>query len=164
MNSHQPPTFSELGEIWDSRFEFNEDDDVAVKIAVLDTGIDEHHKDFQTARASGFHKGQPQPAEGEPSQIDRVAGRKNFCGKDDKDVQDHDGHGTQVAGIILRLAPRAELYIARICDGNFDRTSSIDEELEAHASNITYPLSDIVAKVRVNKIEVRTINLTVCRR
>jgi len=34
------------------------------------------------------------------------------------DVEDLDGHGTQVAGIILRLAPRAKLLIARVCLGN----------------------------------------------
>lgn len=40
------------------------------------------------------------------------------------DKLDLDGHGTQVAGLILRLAPRSELYIARICEGNIQRGTS----------------------------------------
>lgn len=43
---------------------------------------------------------------------------KNFFGPPgtEADVMDTHGHGTQVAGIILRLAPRAEVYIARISE------------------------------------------------
>jgi len=115
----------------------------------LDTGIDHNHKDFQVARGIASHKGQPEyvPAEGEPTQIARVAEKRNFCGMEN-DVQDHDGHGTQVAGIILRLAPRAELYIARICDGVVDRTLPTTEHRGAHAPDVIYPRSDIVTKVR----------------
>jgi hypothetical protein len=117
----------------------------------LDTGIDEHHEDFQRARASAFHEGQPESADGEPTQIVRVVGKKNFCGKDTDDVQDCDGHGTKVAGIILRLAPRAELYIARICDGKANRILTTDEQHEMHASEIVSPRTEIVVEVRVDQ-------------
>lgn len=37
------------------------------------------------------------------------------------EMKDLDGHGTQVAELILRIAPRSELYIARICEGKINR-------------------------------------------
>lgn len=36
-------------------------------------------------------------------------------------MTDIDGHGTQVAGIILRLAPRAKIYVARVVAGDRNR-------------------------------------------
>jgi hypothetical protein len=61
---------------------------------------------------------------GELAQIQRVKAYRNFYiqhGKaeeeEETNVNDHNGHGTQVAGIILQLAPNADLYIARVCAG-----------------------------------------------
>lgn len=70
-----------------------------VRIAVLDTGLDRSHTDFE-------------------AQEERIKGTKSFisdCGKTD-DVFDCCGHGTHVAGLLLDFAPDAELYIAKISD------------------------------------------------
>jgi hypothetical protein len=114
--SRELHTFDDLRKTWANRFE-PKDKDKIVKIAVLDTGIDLFHEDFQMARASSFVSGKPTFVEGEPPQIKRIMEWQSFCG-DKEDIQDVDGHGTQVAGIILRLAPKAVLYIARICEGD----------------------------------------------
>ena len=146
----QPRTFEDLNRTWDSRFEFKESDDV-VKIAILDTGIDLLHEDFKNTRAIKFHEGRPVSAKGETSQIKRMPEKywKNFCGNDDHNVQDLDGHGTQVASIILRLAPRAELCIARICDGDVNRGLSKGEKQVAEESYIRHPRPEIVANVGI---------------
>jgi hypothetical protein len=88
----------------------------------LDTGIDLQHEDFRYSRLLRFEDGRPKGEDPgrEQIQMDRIKGRRNFCSSGpeyENNVQDLDGHGTQVAGIILRLAPRAELYIARVCRG-----------------------------------------------
>ncbi|MCJ1461420.1 hypothetical protein MMC07_000017 [Pseudocyphellaria aurata] len=157
----QPYTFKELNQTWNSRFEFKEGDEI-VKIAILDTGIDLRHEDFQNMRAVAFHDGQPESAQGETSQIRRMPKKcqKNFCGNDEHDVQDRDGHGTQVASIILRLAPRAELCIARICDGDVNRGRS--EGGKQEDTYIRYPRPETVVKAIFWAIEqkVMIINMS----
>lgn len=74
-----------------------------IKIAVLDSGIDM----------------ELEALEPNPSEI--IAGKKNFIAgikKEDNDnVNDTSGHGTQVAGLVLEFVPHAQLYIAKVCDG-----------------------------------------------
>ncbi|KAI9652610.1 MAG: hypothetical protein M1821_008357 [Bathelium mastoideum] len=159
-----PRTFVDLNDTWNSRFEFKESDDI-VKIAILDTGIDLCHEDFQNMRAIKFHEKRPVPARGETSQIKRIPMkyRKNFCGGDENNVQDLDGHGTQVASIVLRLAPRAELCIARICDGDVNRGLSENEKQAVDVdSYIRYPRAEIVVKAIHWAIEqkVNIINMS----
>ncbi|KAF4637697.1 hypothetical protein G7Y89_g389 [Cudoniella acicularis] len=107
-------TFKSLSRIYGSRFQHMFSDE-PVKVAILDTGIDRNHPDFQHPRSRPRKGGIISPVEGEEAQIKRIKVCQNFC--DDRidvgDVTDIDGHGTHVAGIILQLAPRAELYIAR---------------------------------------------------
>lgn len=80
-----------------------------VKVAVLDSGIDLKHPDFQGA----------------------VAAYKDFTGRND--VTDYCGHGTHCAGIIgarkngigiIGVAPDCQLYIGKVLDntgsGSFD--------------------------------------------
>lgn len=155
----QPRTFEDLNRTWNSRFEFKESDDI-VKIAILDTGIDLRHEDFRNMRAVAFYEGQPVSAQGETSQIERMPMkyRKNFCGNDENDVQDLDGHGTQVASIILRLAPRAELCIARICDGDVNRgLSEGKKQAVTEDSYIRHPRPEIVVKVSLSTGEDMSI-------
>ena len=106
-------------------------DDRRFKIAIIDTGLDRDHADFKQARTKEF-KGDAgnvaDPAPGEKPQNDRILGWRNFCpDKLEDDVDDLDGHGTQVAGIILRLAPNADLYIARVCIGDINNGLSRDQ-------------------------------------
>lgn len=69
-----------------------------VRIAIIDSGIDPTHKDV-IARASRF--------------VDF----KSFIPKE-TDRRDDSGHGTHVAMILLKVAPEADIYVARV----FSRT------------------------------------------
>lgn len=112
-------TFKRLSEIYGSRFQHTSSDE-PVKVAILDTGIDRNHPDFQHPRSKPKKGGIIRPVRGEEEQIKRIKASQNFCDdrEDVEDVTDIDGHGTHVAGIILQLAPAAELYIARVCEGD----------------------------------------------
>lgn len=70
-----------------------------IKIAILDTGIDLSHSDFD-ARAES------------------VKDTYNWLNaRRPRAVHDRDGHGTFVAGLLLDYAPDADLYVAKIADG-----------------------------------------------
>lgn len=56
---------------------------------------------------------------------------------------DLDGHGTQVASLILRLAPRSDLYIARICEGDVQRGAL--KSTEPNLNPFKTPQPDVVA-------------------
>lgn len=145
-----PQDFDTLNKTWANRLEFH-DLDQRVKVAILDTGIDLSHENFNQPRASTFRGGQPIASKGEPEQRTRIQNKKCFFG-DPQDVQDIDGHGTQVAGIVLRLAPRAELYIARICEGSARYgVSNTQQVSQASQSGILRPRSDIVIEVSVKR-------------
>ena len=73
------------------------DDDFRVRIAILDTGIDEEHEIFQELRQVGRIQGNGFPSSLLP-------------------FEDKDGHGTHNTSVLLRTAPSAELFIARIFD------------------------------------------------
>jgi subtilisin family serine protease len=111
------------------------ENDRVVRIAILDTGIDLRHKEFQNIQT-----------------------HKNFCGnkEDDvqtlNDVQDLDGHGTPVASIILQLAPRAQLCIARVLDGSVDRGSPRSKtQTGAERDYVKRPRPGTVAEVRIRR-------------
>lgn len=63
----------------------------AVKIEVLDTGIDLNHPTIKGA-----------------VNMRRIKTGKSFV-KDDRTPQDESGHGTNVASLILKVAPESEL-------------------------------------------------------
>lgn len=118
-------TFRTLSRTYSDYFQHTVTDE-CVKVAIFDTGIDQHHLDFLYPRSKPKSGGKISSVKGEQLQIERIKACQNFC--DDRsridDVTDIDGHGTHVAGIILQLAPTTELYIARICQGdaNYDHS------------------------------------------
>lgn len=76
-----------------------------VRIAILDTGIDIENPYV-------------------PCTDGRVRGLRSFVGSDPLDIQDLCGHGTHVAGLVHKMAPDADIYIAKISrDG-----SQLEEE------------------------------------
>lgn len=75
----------------------------AVKVAVLDTGIDKDNKDLTHVQGV------------------------NFIGENKDNYDDDNGHGTKISGIIgarendfnlLGIAPNSDLYIAKVADKN----------------------------------------------
>jgi len=74
------------------------DDDVGIRIALLDSGIDEKHDDFQEARQQGL-----------------IPCGKGFPGALHP-FEDKHGHGTHTASVLLKAAPFAEIFIARVFD------------------------------------------------
>lgn len=89
-----------------------------VKVAVLDTGIDATHEYIK--------KHWKRPILGARGCRLNDAGYLDFLTTPPSAeiVEDVFGHGTHVAGIILQLAPDAELYVARVFrSGSFDQNS-----------------------------------------
>lgn len=68
----------------------------AIRIAVLDTGYDDEAVFFQL-----------------PTRRRRVRQWKDFHG-DSEDPVDGNGHGTHTAALIMKVAPTADIYIARV--------------------------------------------------
>lgn len=95
-----------------------------IKIALLDTGIDADDREVaaqeirithptlraQASRIKGIWKPGMQPLEG---------------------MQDKHGHGTHAAGLILMIAPFAELYVAQVSssNGNFQPDAKVVGEV-----------------------------------
>lgn len=122
-------TFKTLSRTYSERFQYTLSDE-PVKVAILDTGVDLNHLDFLQPRSKPKNSGKMSSVKGEEAQIKRIKSCRNFC--DDRsnmeDVTDIDGHGTHVAGIILQLAPTAELYIARVCQGDDSYGNSLTND------------------------------------
>ena len=77
-----------------------------VKIAILDTGIDRTHGMIG------------------PQWEKRVRGTRSWVKDEGADV-DNCGHGTHGAALLMRIAPEAHIYVARIAK---DRTSPLDHD------------------------------------
>lgn len=142
--SHSP-TYELLLKVWD-HFDFKTGKDKPIKIAVLDTGLDVNHPNFENPRLARFVNGKPKWAsKPEPSQYERIKACADFTGGDvierKEDMKDLNGHGTQVTELMLRIAPRAELYIARICEGVVNGGTHTPTN-----SAIKNPRPDIVAR------------------
>ena len=116
-----------------------------VKIAVLDTGIDTTHEYIK--------KTWKRPTLGAGGRRLNDAGYLNFLTTppSTKIVGDAFGYGTHVAGIILQLAPDAELYVARVFrSGSFDQNSEPGcAQRVAEVSNI-FPARGCCSALTVN--------------
>lgn len=150
-------TFKDISQTYNKHFQYTFTHDSPVKIAILDTGIDLNHPDFQyICSKPGKDTTMSETTssvKGEEKQSERIKEQRNFCDdRNDADVTDIDGHGTHVAGIILRLAPRAELYIARVCQGNksYGQGNMPNEKLKQSAD---------AKKVRSDIVEVVSLFL-----
>jgi hypothetical protein len=163
-------TFSQLQKTVEERLTFKTGDDF-VRVAILDTGIDLLHASFQKGRLEGFRNGNPILTTDKPNQRDRIIACQNFCPKpwetttrecgdelDEKEkakiMEDLNGHGTQVAGIVLRLAPNARLLIARVCNGDQDvvEAESISGSNGAAEDEHARPSAEAVCKVGTSQV------------
>lgn len=104
-----------------------------IRIALLDTGIDETDSfisgkldDIMTERRKQYEKRvRTKRNEGQSTRqrlpplkdFSPVAGKWNFVDVNKKkDTPDSTGHGTHVAGLLLSVAPDADIYVAKISD------------------------------------------------
>jgi hypothetical protein len=79
-----------------------------LRVAILDSGIDLKHKDFLNEK--------------------KIKDKKSFI--KNCDVQDTDGHGTHLAGLLLSLTQNVDLYIAKIT-GSAETIDAHKGEIEA---------------------------------
>lgn len=89
----------------------NLSNDWRIRIAILDTGIDENNGFFRGVRRSRNLRDRP---------LKKI---ESFV---EGPLADSYGHGTNVAALILKIAPEADLYIAKISQGQeIDRVDHI---------------------------------------
>lgn len=101
--------------------DINRTDDSPVRVAVLDTGIDSSHPEFVN----------------ETKDDGRI---KDWKGFPFDPLHDKRGHGTYVASVILRSAPRTALYIARVSDDSGKLDAANDYEAAANVPNLSIAL------------------------
>ncbi|KAI0439844.1 hypothetical protein F4803DRAFT_553624 [Xylaria telfairii] len=96
-----------------------------IRIAILDTGIDQGNGDIRglVDGINDSRKKQKLPR----MDWNPIKGIKSFTGDDGVDEF---GHGTHVAGLVLQTAPDADLYIAKVsCDKEFTDTGAIAQAI-----------------------------------
>jgi len=76
-----------------------------IRIAIIDSGLDKKNSHIRGVNSS------QRPGEGS-----RIKGSRSWIGGEN-DVLDTFGHGTVVAYLLLKIAPAAEIYIARVSEG-----------------------------------------------
>lgn len=92
-----------------------------VRIAVLDTGFDDGGLFFHLPENS--------------RSLDRLKGWKDFVDSSDR-WQDTQGHGTHLVSLILSIAPRAELYVARIARNTDDLVGASENVAQVRYSHL----------------------------
>lgn len=89
-----------------------------VRIALLDTGVDIRHPQFKRTQEFNTFRG----FRGFPNSLDPLS--------------DRNGHGTHGASVLLRTAPHAVLYIARIADDQGNIAAENDYESVVKVSTV----------------------------
>ncbi|RTE80932.1 hypothetical protein BHE90_004563 [Fusarium euwallaceae] len=106
-------------------FQSEENGKARVRIAILDTGINSDDLRSRLDRVSAIRKNQNCPRNNRCP----IKAIKSFIGDVTNSEGDscERGHGTHVASILLRLAPDADLYIAKVSTGeqHFDNPGGI---------------------------------------
>jgi subtilisin family serine protease len=101
-----------------------------VRIAILDSGLDPEN---------------PSLVEDQQRANPRIKDARSFVhGTGPHDIRDEIGHGTHALGLLLKVAPCAEIYVARIA-----RRESLDPN--------TY---DDIAKARLSLYHIRLFGLS----
>jgi subtilisin family serine protease len=91
-----------------------------IRIASIDTGID---KDDDIIIQTAL-------------ECDSIKECCSFTGNGE-DVQDSHGHGTHIARLLLDIAPAAELYVAKVSDGQTLYPSSLSRIAEVTFLNLS---------------------------
>lgn len=117
--------------------------DERIRIAVLDTGIDD----------GKYAKNKNKELEKPPWK--QVVARSNFCIPKEENpntnTHDLDGHGTKVTSIILHLAENIDLYIARVCRG-----ADIEEADRNKETEFKDPEPAVVTRVNESPVQAPT--------
>ncbi|KAK0657806.1 peptidase S8/S53 domain-containing protein [Cercophora newfieldiana] len=103
--------------------ERNPDD--RIRIALLDTGVQATHPDI--SRMWGIPTDEKRNSWLQEHFADFCIPGSNCIEGDPKDTA---GHGTQVAGILLQLAPNADLYVGRISETETVRSDRVKRGIE----------------------------------
>ena len=97
-----------------------------VKIAILDTGIALAHPYFCQVDIEHPEYGVPR---------DRVRWKSFVNGEGDSDCS---GHGTHSAALLLKLAPKAKIYVAQVVEA---RSGKVEAETVAEVKVYRFPSS-----------------------
>ncbi|KPM38858.1 hypothetical protein AK830_g7710 [Neonectria ditissima] len=80
-----------------------------VRIAVLDSGVDGSHDSLDAVQKQC---------------------KRNWTSKSKKDTEDHDGHGTFTASLIIEYAPHAKVYVAKVANKELSPPAVIAEAIK----------------------------------
>jgi len=94
-----------------------------IRIAVLDSGVDDTDPKISTAIRSG-----------------RIIDRRSWVGNH-HDHQDIYGHGTHVTRFLLETAPAADICIAKIC-----KEKVINDEFMPGIAKVSFPTDEVATK------------------
>ena len=110
----------EMGEMFDGNGWRKTKQFTRIRIAVFDTGYDPGSKFFD-----------------DDAKRARIRGWKDFAG-DQEHALDEDGHGTDVVSLVTRVAPMADIYVARISRGREVETGG--DKVISSVASVSYQL------------------------